>query len=103
VENKNYKIFLIIYYQERKIKKCWPQYFKDAEKHNSQIKKNDNKIIVPNNSIKHERFIKGRSNSSIRYNFNEIINIKNLKKEFRKSTKKNICYQIMTIYYINVM
>ncbi len=70
--------------------KIWPKYIIDSEIHNKKIKGEGIKIKGVNNSIKKERIHRGRSNTGLQYNSDEIINIKNLKKEFRKSTKNYI-------------
>ena len=68
-------------------KKNWPKYIDEAENHNKKILQKCNDIKIVDKNTKIIRMKKGRSEEHIKYEENEIINIKNLKKEFRKASK----------------
>lgn len=67
------------------MQKKWPSYIEKAIEHNKQIVDNDIKFEKKDSSILLERKKRGRSVNPIIHDKNELINIKNMKTQFRKS------------------
>ena len=68
-------------------KKKWPKYIEEAIEHNINIKKNNTHVKPANTEVLKNRKNKGRSDKQVNYGHNEIINIKNMKCQFKKSVK----------------
>jgi hypothetical protein len=71
--------------------KCWPKYITDASnevKNKSKNKTLENKKIQPDKKIKYKKYSGRRAVNNIK-NEDEVINVRNMKSNFKKFCKHN--------------